>query len=258
MTQPRALPKGILPGINAGATAIGAGLGVTKSTTAVDVVALPTDGGKIWGVTLEAIPALRAAAGSCQTGGRAVAKAGAAIAARGPVQVGADGRFVTQAGGALAGHANSLAAAAGADFELDMLMGSESSAADSALYIELVLLEAALVAAATSQTLPIGTLPAGSTVLGVGFPGTFVPFTGGAISAMVGDIGSTGDVDAIRDGIGMFVAAVDGQPSGAPLGIAPNKFFATATVINLTVIATGANVDAATAGALTIRVFYTV
>ena len=259
MAQARALPKGILGGINAGGSAIGAGLGVQKSSTTPDVVALPDAGGEIWGVTMEELPADSAAAGSCQTGGRAVAKSGAAIPTRGPVQVNALGKFIPQAGGRCAGYANTITTAADQDFELDIGMGSQASGEQAAgLYVEQTIGHADLVAAATTETKNLGApVPAGATIQGVSFP-SFTPFSGGSVSNLVVDIGDAGDVDAIRDGVDVDTAAVGGQPSTAPLGIAPNKFYPTATQLLLTFIATGDNTVNLSAGSITVRVYYTV
>jgi hypothetical protein len=114
-----------------------------------------------------------------------------------------------------------------------------------------------LTTAGASQVLPIGAaLPANARILGVALH-TFTPFTGGTVSAMTIDIGSTGDADALIDGADAFTAAVDGQTSTRPLGIAPNKLFAASTQINATFTATGDTVDDTTAGAVTIDILYT-
>jgi len=112
-------------------------------------------------------------------------------------------------------------------------------------------------ASATSTAKLIGTIPAGAIVHGVSLD-AYTPFTGGAISAMVCDVGSTGDSDALVVGANVLVAAVDGTTTTCPIGAAPNKRFAAATAINATFRATGANCDAATAGTVTIRVTYAV
>ena len=86
----------------------------------------------------------------------------------------------------------------------------------------------------------------------------YTPFTGGAISAMACDVGSTGDTDAIVVGANVLAAAVDGTTTTCPIGAAPNKRFAAATAINAIFRSTGANCAAATAGTVTIRVSYVV
>lgn len=114
-----------------------------------------------------------------------------------------------------------------------------------------------LTAAATSESIALGTIPAGAIVLGVAASG-YTPFTGGSVSACVVDIGSTGDVDAIKDGMNVLAAAVDGQPSTFTAGINPNKYFAAATVLSALFLATGDNVVNLDAGAITFRVVYIV
>lgn len=120
MAQARALPKGLLPGINPGGSAIGAGLAVIKSTATVDAVALPaasTD--PIWGVTTEEIPALSEAAGTVQTQGRAVAIAGASFARGVEVEATTAGKFITRTTGRAVGIANT-AGVLNQEFELDL------------------------------------------------------------------------------------------------------------------------------------------
>lgn len=110
----------------------------------------------------------------------------------------------------------------------------------------------------TSQAIDVGEpLPAGATVLGVSITGT--AFSGGGTTALTMDLGSAGDIDAIRDGVNLFTAFVDGAPSAAPLGIAPNKYFAAATQLQATFIPDPAEaLSAFTAGTVTIRVPYVV
>lgn len=125
-------------------------------------------------------------------------------------------------------------------------------------YRELTIGHADLSDADTSQTIDLGAeLPAGATIMGVDFS-DFTVFSGGTVSQLLLDIGSSGDVDAIRDGVDLDTAAVDGQPSAAPLGIAPNKHFAAATQLLATVVSTGDNLVNLTSGTITIRVFYRV
>lgn len=107
-----------------------------------------------------------------------------------------------------------------------------------------------------SQTLTIATLPAGAQVLGVNVK-LATPFTGGGAGSVTLDVGSSGDADALVDGANVFAAAVDGQASTRPLGIAPNKQFAAATAVQATVAA-DVNVADLTAGAMTVEVIYSV
>lgn len=117
--------------------------------------------------------------------------------------------------------------------------------------------EADLTAAATSQAIAIGSsVPAGARILGASIRLT-TPFTGGGATSCVVDIGSTGDADALIDGANVFAAAVDGQASTRPLGIAPNKVFTSATQLNATFIS-DVNVSALTAGACVVDVYFTV
>lgn len=118
--------------------------------------------------------------------------------------------------------------------------------------------EGDLTDADTSQTLNLGdALPAGSRIIGVDM-NTLTPFTGGALSAFTVDIGSSADADAIIDGADVHNAAVDGGPVAMPQGIRPNKYFAASTQLTAKFDSVGANVADATAGAVTIDVYYTV
>lgn len=114
-----------------------------------------------------------------------------------------------------------------------------------------------LTAAAVSEAIAIGAaLPANAHVLGVNVS-LATPFSGGGATSCVVDIGSTGDADALIDGANVFAAAVDGMASTRPLGIAPNKIFASSTQLNATFIS-DVNVAALTAGSATIEVLFTV
>lgn len=114
-----------------------------------------------------------------------------------------------------------------------------------------------LTAAALTEAVNIGTaLPANARILGVAIK-LATPFSGGGASAVSVDIGSSGDADAIVDGANLFAAAVDGQASTQPVGIAPSKHFATATQLTATFIS-DVNVVGLTAGAVTIDVIYAV
>jgi hypothetical protein len=111
--------------------------------------------------------------------------------------------------------------------------------------------------AGATATIALGTLPAGAQVVSVDCRLT-TPFTGGSISNVLLDLGTTGDVDAVRDGISLFAAAVDGRASTHPMGIAPGASYDAATVLNMTIVATGANLNAATAGSAKVIVEYSV
>jgi hypothetical protein len=112
-------------------------------------------------------------------------------------------------------------------------------------------------AAALTQAIDIGEdLPANARILGVAIKLT-TAFSGGGAAAVSVDIGSSGDVDAIVDGANLFAAAVDGQASTRPAGIAPNKHFVAATQLTATFIS-DVNVVGLTAGAVTIDVLFTV
>lgn len=110
----------------------------------------------------------------------------------------------------------------------------------------------------TSQDINIGAaLPANARIVGVDLH-TFTAFSGGTVSALALDIGSSGDVDALVDGADLFAAAVDGGPSTRPTGIRPNKLYATATQLSARFVSTGDNLVNLTAGAVTIDVLYVV
>jgi hypothetical protein len=110
----------------------------------------------------------------------------------------------------------------------------------------------------TSQDINIGAaLPANARIVGVDLH-TFTAFSGGTVSALAVDIGSSGDVDALVDGADLFTAAVDGGPSTRPAGIRPNKLYATATQLTARFVSTTDNLVNLTAGAITIDVLYVV
>lgn len=123
--------------------------------------------------------------------------------------------------------------------------------------LEKTFVETDLTAAATTQTLDVGDVPAGAQILGVGVA-LATPFTGGGITAFTMSLGTTGDDDALIAAANIFAAAVDGEASTRPLGIAPNKRFAAKTTLKAKFDSTTANVVAATAGALTLRILYVV
>jgi hypothetical protein len=123
--------------------------------------------------------------------------------------------------------------------------------------ITLNIVVADLTAAAVSQTINFGaTIPDDSQILGASVI-LATPFTGGGAAACTVDLGDAGDTDAIHDGDDIFAAAVDGEASALTLGIAPNKYFASATTLQA-VVTSDVNVDQLTAGDCTIRVAYAV
>jgi len=125
--------------------------------------------------------------------------------------------------------------------------------------VSVTLLFSSFTAAALTETLSPAALllPAGARVLGTDVVLT-TPWSGGSVDSAFVDIGSAGDIDALVDNCNVFAAAVDGQASTRPIGVAPNKRFATATQLQVTLITTTGNVVAATAGSMTISVTYRV
>lgn len=252
--QPRSVPVGI-QAVTA-VTAKAKGLGVMRSGSSVDQVALlsaSTD--PMLGVVHTAIPA--GGWGDVTTHGLEICRSGAAVAAGAEVECGADGRFVTRSTGRAVGIANTAATGADELFEV-FLHGPGGSLNPGQGVIgerTLTVLESDLNAAATTQDINIGAaLPARAMILGVSFS-AFTPFTGGGVTLTL-DIGSSGDADAIKDGVDLSTAAVDGQPATAPNGVAPNKTFVASTQLVAHFIGAGGNVSALTAGAVTIRVQY--
>ena len=119
--------------------------------------------------------------------------------------------------------------------------------------------EADLTAAAATETLDLGyyRLPGGSTIVGVDMY-AYTPFTGGTISDFTVDIGSSADPDAIVDGADLYAGAVAGGVSSMPAGIRPNKFFDSTTQLTAKFDCASDDVADATAGAVTIDVYYTI
>jgi hypothetical protein len=122
---------------------------------------------------------------------------------------------------------------------------------------------AALTAAATTQTLsPNGAatgitgsllLPANSRVIGREINGT-VGFTGGALSAMTIGVGGVSSIDIVSS---QSVFTAVGLVAGTS-GTNPQPLYAAATQVTVLFTATSANVNAATAGSVTIDVLYLV
>lgn len=111
----------------------------------------------------------------------------------------------------------------------------------------------------TSQTINIGAvLPANARIIGVDMR-ALTAFSGGTVSALVVDVGTSGDVDALVDGADLFTAAVDGGPATMPLGIRHNKTFASAGAqLVATFVSTTDNLVNLTAGTVTIDVLFSV
>ena len=77
----------------------------------------------------------------------------------------------------------------------------------------------------TGQAINIGAvLPADARIVSVDMRALTV-FTGGSVSAVTCDVGTSGDVDALIDGADLQTTAVDGGPATMPAGIRPNKTF---------------------------------
>lgn len=114
-------------------------------------------------------------------------------------------------------------------------------------------------AANTSQAINIGTaLPDNARIVGVDIR-ALTAFSGGGVSALTVDIGSSGDIDALIDGADLFAAAVDGGPATMPSGIRPNKTFASSTQLIATFLTdSGHDLEDLTAGSVTIDVLYIV
>lgn len=111
----------------------------------------------------------------------------------------------------------------------------------------------------TSQDINIGAiLPANARILGVDMRAQ-TSFSGGTVSALEVDIGTSGDIDALIDGAGVFAAAVDGGPATMPKGIRPNKtFVAAGAQLVARFVSTGDNLVNLTAGSVTIDVLFCV
>ena len=110
----------------------------------------------------------------------------------------------------------------------------------------------------TSQAINIGaTLPANARIVSVDMRALTV-FTGGSVSAVTCDIGTSGDVDALIDGADLQTTAVDGGPATMPKGVRPNKTFVSggAQLIATFYPDSGHALDALSAGSVTIDVFF--
>ncbi len=122
----------------------------------------------------------------------------------------------------------------------------------------LALGHADLVDADGSQTFNLGAvLPANARIVGASVK-LATPFTGGGAADVKLDIGTAGDPDAIVNAADLFAAAVDGEASAMPSGIAPNKHFVAAGAQLTATVDADVNVADLTAGAATIDVLYTI
>ena len=116
-----------------------------------------------------------------------------------------------------------------------------------------------LTAAATSQVLDFDKWyanqgpPAGSRVIGAAIE-LATPFSGGGAASVTVDIGTVADDDAVIDGANVFAAAVGGQASTLPRGIAPNL----ATSAPKIRVASDVNVVDLTAGDMTVYLVFSV
>lgn len=124
---------------------------------------------------------------------------------------------------------------------------------------QLIATHATITEADASETQNIGAaLPANATIIGATMH-SYTPFTGGTIGDFTVDVGSSGDVDALIDGADLFSAAVDGAPATMTAGVNPHKtFVAAGAQLTAKFDCSSDDVADATAGAVTIDVFFTV
>ncbi len=254
MSQPRETPLAIVPAYSA--SAVAKGYGVKLSGTGADEVAIGAANSDVClGVVQSAIPA--GGRGSVATQGMAIAKSGAAITRTNEVELDATGRFVPVTTGRGVGIANTAAGGAGEDFEL-YLHGPGGITAQSQGVIQerkITVAHGDLTDADGSQDINLGAiLPARAQILGVSFS-AFTVFAGGGVTLTL-DIGSSGDPDAIKDGVDLATAAVDGQPATQTNGVHPNKQFLTATQLVARFLGAGGNVEDLTSGTVTIHVAF--
>lgn len=109
----------------------------------------------------------------------------------------------------------------------------------------------------TSEDENIGAaMAANARILGVTIK-LATPFAG-ITGPVTVDVGSAGDIDALVDGANLTDAAVDGQASTMPLGIAPFKHFSGATQLVARFLSADGNLVDCSAGAVTIDVHFAV
>lgn len=113
-----------------------------------------------------------------------------------------------------------------------------------------------LTASSGLQDFTIATLPAGSMIVGVaGALGQTFAIAGSTFVHAA--IGTAVDPDAIVRQAHLHASAVDGQVSSMGSGIAPSRFFASATALTLQ-ISSDQPLNTASAGSVTFRVAYAV
>ena len=138
-------------------------------------------------------------------------------------------------------------------------MAASASLADAGVSLQkrsVTVGHADLTDADTSQDFSIGAaLPANARILGVDLH-TLTAFAGitGPITV---DIGSSGDTDALVDGA-VVSTAVDGHASTRPLGVCPNKLFASSTQLTARFDSASGNLVDLTSGTVTIDVLFAV
>lgn len=108
----------------------------------------------------------------------------------------------------------------------------------------------------TSQSISLGTPPTGARCVGVRI-GLATPFTGGGVTAVTASVGPAADPDKLVAAADIFSAAVDGEASDHPLGIAPNGAVGGVEQF-VQVDSTTANVADITAGDMTVELLYAV
>jgi hypothetical protein len=122
---------------------------------------------------------------------------------------------------------------------------------------EVTIGHADLVDAALFQGFNLGAvLPANALIMGVSDGGGFVPFSGGGAGVVTVDVGTAGDPNALRAGGDLFAAAVDGQISSMPNGIAPNRLYVAAGAQLRVTITSDVNVDLLDAGSVKLIVSF--
>jgi hypothetical protein len=124
---------------------------------------------------------------------------------------------------------------------------------------ELTLGFAQLTTVGLSQSFNVGTaLPANSRILSTECRLTSA-FSGGAIASMKMNVGISGRTTDIFDALDILTSAGNFSSTQASTGgVDPFAFYASSSQLVATVTATGADVNAATAGALVLDVLYTV
>jgi hypothetical protein len=115
-----------------------------------------------------------------------------------------------------------------------------------------------LTAASTSQTFAVGSIPANSIIMGVSTKKSAI-VTGGAISAAVLNLGTSGNPDLLVDDLNLFLGTGFARQIPASPGddtYTLPQVTTDALTIQAVVTTTGANVVAATTGALEATIYY--